>query len=303
MRGEQESKCLNIVKGYIFRDKCKKISDEEIKEDYYQYINDSINTRLFGLLEKDIIEIITLIKNVIPNNNLNNFPDFVAKNGFIEHFQITSSKTNKKGAVHKRKMSEFNSKVDKEIKQTEEEWNKNPSFDTIRSKDWNVSNPEHNYEYLVNSFKKNWENHIESYKNYHGSKEVGVFMVEYNEFALSMNEGVYNNWINGMTFGDYRHAEKFKTFRLSRDRNLLKYIKQFEHEIKYVIFVYLEKDGEKFEIIKLHSIPKLLDIIPWEYKISSLIVNTYRGIKNISVPVNEDNAKKSDISMEVEDNE
>ena len=74
-------------------------------------------------------------------------------------------------------------------------------------------------------------------KKYAGSKQIGIFMVEYPEFALAMCENVYHDWIDGMSQGDMREQEKFKEYRLSRDKKLLEYIYQFKDEIQYVIFL------------------------------------------------------------------
>ena len=74
MRGDSEQKCLNII-----------LNDRE-KNNPRKY---------FGLLENDIEEVINSLKKAKPNEKLSDFPDFIFDNGFIEHFKVTSSKTNK----------------------------------------------------------------------------------------------------------------------------------------------------------------------------------------------------------------
>ena len=49
-------------------------------------------------------------------------------------------------------------------------------------------------------------------------------MIEYTEFALAMTEQVYAKWKDGMSSGDMREEEKFKFYRLSRDKKLLNFI-------------------------------------------------------------------------------
>lgn len=195
---------------------------------------------------------------------MSEFPDFVFKNGFIEHFQITSSKTNKNGAKQLEELSLFKNKVEKASKRLKEEWNNNPDSNKICSESWAMQYPKHSYEYLCDSFKRIWENHIESYNKYAGNKNIGIFMIEYTDQALEMCEDMYSNWLDFMTTGDFREPEIVKIYRLTRDKKLLKYIYSFKEYIKYVIFVY----GKECEIIKLESIPYLLNLMPWNYVIA-----------------------------------
>ena len=250
MVGEKEQRCLNTV--------IRSLKSEGSLKKY------------FGLLKDDIDEINDILKTAESNEKLSEFPDFVFKNGFIEHFQITSSKTNKDGAKQLEELSRFKNKVEKATQRLEEEWNDNPDCNKIRSESWAMKYPEHSYKYLCKSFKRNWENHIASYNKYKGNKQIGIFMVEYSDLVLTMYENVYTDWINCMTNGDFREPEKVKFYRLTRDKNLLEYIYSFKEDIKYVFFVY----GKDCEIIKLESIPYLLKLMPWEYTIAPYIGTT-----------------------------
>ena len=71
-RGEKELCCLEKVKKQIRFEDC------------------------MGMTNKDWEEIQKYLKTAVPNEQRNNFPDFIFDNGFIEHFQVTSSKTTKK---------------------------------------------------------------------------------------------------------------------------------------------------------------------------------------------------------------
>ena len=250
MVGEKEQRCLNTV--------IRSLNSEVSIKKY------------FGLLKEDIDEINDILKTTKANEQKSKFPDFVFKNGFVEHFQITSSKTNKDGAKQLEELSRFKSKVENETKKLEEEWNDNSDCNKIRSESWAMKYPKHSYEYLSDSFKKSWEKHIESYNKYTGDKNIGIFMIEYTDQALEMYENVYYDWINGMTNGDFRESEELKCYRLTRDKNLLKYIYSFKENIKYVIFIY----GRECEIIKLESIPYLLKLMPWDYVIAPHIGTT-----------------------------
>ena len=124
---------------------------------------------------------------------------------------------------------------------------------------------------------------MESYKKYTGSKQIGIFMVEYPEIALAMCENVYHDWIDGMSQGDMREQENFKEYRFSRDKKLLKYIYQFKNEIQYVIFM----NQARIEVIRTGNIPYLIKLLPWDYVIYPLQVTTVDSVYNISIPVDQ----------------
>ena len=259
-RGEKESACLERIK--------KGILSREFNQNY------------FGLLTDERIEFANIIRTAKPNPSSSEFPDFIFDNGFIEHFQITSSQVTRKGATHARKESDFRRKVDTETEKLKTEWDKTPSFDAVRSESWAFQNPAHSHEYLMNSFKQNWESHISSSKRFSGEKNIGIFMVEHPEISLAMCENVYDGWINGMSQGDMREQENFKDYRLSRDKALLNYMYDFRSEIKYVIFV----NPQRSEVIRTANIPYLLQLMPWDYFIYPMQVCTMATVHNISIP-------------------
>ena len=193
---------------------------------------------------------------------------------------MTSSAVTKKGAKHTKKESEFRRRVDADTERLKAEWSETPSFDAVRSKSWAFTTPKHSYEFLINSFKHNWEHHMGSYTKYTGSKQIGMFMIEYPEFALAMCENVYQDWKDGMSQGDMREQENFKEYRLSRDKNLLQYVYQFKDEIQYVVFL----NRMRIEVIRTENIPYFINLLPWDYVIYPLMVNTMASVYNISVP-------------------
>ncbi len=268
MRGEKESACFGRIKSALFT-----------KSPAF-YCNSDFNKNYFGLLENERLEFANIIRTAKPNPSSSEFPDFIFDNGFIEHFQITSSQVNRKGATHAKKESEFWRKVKSETEKIEEEWNETPSFDRVRSESWVFQNPVHSHNFLIDSFKQNWEHHLESYQKYSGKKDIGIFMVEYPETALAMCENVYGDWINGMAQGDMREQESFKDYRLSRDKELLKYIYAFKGVIKYVAFV----NPERCEVIRTENIPYLIHLMPWDYLVYPMQVCTMATVSNITVP-------------------
>lgn len=69
--------------------------------------NDMNEKDCFGLSNKQYVELKKWLNETKPNFNNNKFPDFVFINGFIEHFAVTSSLENRKGAKQKRESMVF----------------------------------------------------------------------------------------------------------------------------------------------------------------------------------------------------
>lgn len=280
-RGIKEQNCLDLVKrGFFWRDDvpCEEpfghrtilnVTDDEFNNGLWQWlVNHECYKSCFGLLEDDRFEIASILRTAKPNERLSEFPDFIFRKGFIEHFQITSSKTTRKGAEHKKDEQAFKSAVQKEQEEVRKQWEHEMECNTLRSTSWTFEYGAHSYEDLKKSFQDSWEKHLQSLEKYNGTKEIGILMIEYDESALGMIECVYTDWINGMSQGDMRKQEDFKNYRLSRDKKILNYIYQFKDKIRYVIYVY--RDG--FEIIRTDNIPYLLKLMPWDYMIYPMIV-------------------------------
>lgn len=293
MRGDKEFVCFDRIKSALFYidglpirnpfDGCSAITatGASFAKDHIFYCSSDFNKNYFGLLENERLEFADIIRTAKPNPSSSEFPDFIFDNGFIEHFQITSSQVNRKGAAHARKESEFRRKVETEHEKLKEEWNETPSFDRVCSKSWPFQNPTHSHTFLIDSFKQNWNHHMESCKKYSGKKDIGIFMIEYPETALAMCENVYGDWIAGMAQGDMREQESFKDYRLSRDKELLKYIYGFNSVIKYVVFV----NPVRCEVIRTENIPYLIRLMPWEYLVCPMQVCTVSTVSNITIPV------------------
>lgn len=71
-----------------------------VKEAYWS------GTCLFGLENNDKDTLWHLLENCTSNKDTK-FPDFIDTYGFIEHFQISSSKTTKKGQEHTKQLNQF----------------------------------------------------------------------------------------------------------------------------------------------------------------------------------------------------
>lgn len=291
MRGDAEKRALDrIIEGVFWHNGAPlqnpfngktylDVTDEEFDKERVWYINSDCYKSFFGLTEEDRFEIEGILRNAFSNPNSSEFPDFIFDNGFIEHFKVSSSKTTRQGATHLKEEKEFQRKVEMETQMLEAEWNEVPSFNQVRTKTWTHNNPAHSYNYLSESFRSSWEHHCTSMRKYSGRKDVGIFLIEYPETALTMFENIYDGWIDGMSQGDMREQESFKEYRLSRDKELLNFIYQQRDEIKYVLFV----NPERFEVIRTDNIPCLLKLMPWDYVIYPMCVTSTSSLYNISV--------------------
>lgn len=171
-----------------------------------------------------------------------------------------------------------------------------------------MQNPEHSYEYLCKSIKTNFTHHLKSLENYNGNKDVGIFLIENPEFALSMLENIFEDYPNGMSHGDLREQQSFMCYRLSRDKKMLNYLYTFKDRIKYIFYCYTdyehskEQTGiaslycnaiKKYEIIKLDIIPYLLKLLPWDFITYPLFVNRVSSVYNISSKIQTDDTKNN----------
>ena len=168
MRGDKELLCLNEVRNSIFTTNpfnsksFYDATDEEFSKEHIMYICGTAHEHYFGMSQDDCTVFENSLRLAIPNPSLSDFPDFVFDGGFIEHFEITSSKSNRNGYDHKRKHVAF----EKMAEQGEDEFkmamDETPSYGTVQSKSWSFTYPQHSYDYLVKSFTEKWKHHIES---------------------------------------------------------------------------------------------------------------------------------------------
>lgn len=292
MRGEEEQKCLNVVKkivfynteGNILHDCNNKtfldVDDNTFCEHLWQYFR--FNKNAFGLSKSDMIEVADLLKKAKPNANKSDFPDFVAENGFIEHFQVTSSKENRKGSLQKIEENNFLREFGQKEEVFKKQCNESQEDCTGKYVEQKMTDPEHGYKFFQESFKRNFQNHLESLDKYKGNKQVGIFMIENDDLSAEMFENIYENFPKETTWGDLREAQTFQCYRLSRDKNLLRYIYNYKDKLKYVIHVYYDSVQDKaakgidafnctavpkIEVIKIESIPNILRLLPWNFYI------------------------------------
>lgn len=212
-RGEKEQACLDSVRNILRTKKCEKHLDGDA----------------------------VIIKNILTvkeNEQANDFPDFICKNGFIEHFQVSASGETKKGSLYKQEESCFERQSNETLGNKKDEYlNSRFESNTLTMHQSTLCYDKSTYENYVKAFKKNFESHIDSLKKYDGSKENGTFLIEQVDGSL---------YVDG--------AVPYMPYSLSIDKELLQYVYQYKDYLTYVLFT----DGERCEIIKLSWIPKIL---------------------------------------------
>lgn len=238
------------------------------------------NTCLFGLEINDKDTLWHLLENCTSNKDTK-FPDFIGDQGFIEHFQISSSKTTKRGQEHTKQLNQFKKQSENIINNLNHE-----EIDIHKPLEIaHITNimkyPEHSYEYLLESLKSAWNKHLNSLKNYKGPNSIKVFMVQYDDIgALQMYEN-YPSEIKGISIGDFPKHETID-YRFTRDNNILDYLYKYNQIIDYAIFISYNK---YVEIIKISNIPKLKKMNPFTYTIANtcgpMIQSSFTYSKNV----------------------
>jgi len=284
MRGDKELFCLNEVQNTIFtinpfnsKSFCD-VTDEEFSKEHIMYICGTAHEHYFGMSKDDCIVFENSLRLAIPNPSPSVFPDFVFNGGFIEHFEITSSRSNRNGYDHKRKHVAFEKLAEQEEDAFKESMDEVPSFGTIQSKSWSFTYPQHSYDYLVKSFTEKWKHHIESLSKYDGRYETGIFLIDYPETVLGHN--IDFDVLPERLYGDLLFRDDHKWYRLSRDRDLLNFIYDYRELIKYVIF----KNMDYFEVIATETIPELIKLLPWKYQFYPCMVTEVRSVYGTSIP-------------------
>lgn len=228
MRGEAEQKCL-----------------EQIQNDIKGVCG---NGQSLECVYSDCpVEVLKLICCAEPNPQSSKFPDFLFPGGFIEHFEVTTTKESKKGAVLKREENKFQKEVQNQFEAFREEIAGITEPHTIVSRVVEKEFLGSTYDDFVSSFERSWKHHIGSLDNYRGEKDIGIFLIEN----------------TGSAFKQMRNEQYLRALhRLSVDRRLLSIVEEDKEKLSYVVY----KQAQFYEIIKVETIPMLMKQIPeWLY--------------------------------------
>lgn len=259
MRGEAEQNCFDLVKSNL---------DKDI---------------FFAMSYKDRDLIKRIFEEATSNKVASSFPDFVYDDGFIEHFQVTSSKERRNGS----KMEIEKAEIRRDFNARAKEATENLPEDSVTVH--SVSTPQvwhqtHSYENFVESFKTNLEHHLNSMEKYSGRKDCKIFMVEYNDSALCMSKLYPKDLMLEVSYGDLMKRE-LPVYRLSRDKNLLRYLHEKKDLIDYLIFVNDNCfQGAYVDIIKTYNSLEIIKLLYEGYSPYCVMVGSSEFGIGVSIP-------------------
>ncbi len=260
MRGEAEQNCFDLVKQKLNNDIYFAMSfeDEEIIKKAFSKAN--------------------------ANPILSQFPDFIFDDGFIEHFQVTSSyETKRKGS----NMEIEKSVISREFQKKEVEASQNTvegqiTFQSIATEPF--IHKTHSYANFQKSFEENFDSHIDSLNKYTGNIDHKIFMIEYSDSVLRMAKKYPKDILQKVSYGDLFVREN-PTYRISRDINILKCIYDKRELIDYVIFV---NDSDinhvRIDIINSRNALEITKLLYGGYEVHCAIVASSQVGVSVSVP-------------------
>ncbi|GGC88115.1 hypothetical protein GCM10007216_18580 [Thalassobacillus devorans] len=213
---------------------------DNIEQGCLDLVKNKINKKdCFGMSNQQYIELQKWLKDAKPNQNSNEFPDFIFEDGFIEHFSVTSSSEGRKGAKQKQESLILKRKSEttflSNLDSSEEDTQVSQSFSRPFEKHTHIN--------IVNSIKKNWLKHIKSYEKKMSPSKHGIFLLEY----IDIN-------IHTAISRENEPAEIFKSYRISADKNLLEWIHTFKEKIEYMILV----NPSSIEVIRIDQILNII---------------------------------------------
>ncbi|MBS4220280.1 hypothetical protein KHA96_18420 [Bacillus sp. FJAT-49711] len=214
-----EQRCLDLVKSKINKEDCFGMSDQQYNE-LQKWLNDAK-----------------------PNQNSNEFPDFIFEDGFIEHFAVTSSSEGKKGAKQKQESLNLKRKSETTFLSNLD----SSKADMLVSKSFSRPFEQHSHLNIVNSIKKNWLKHIKSYEKKMSPSKHGIFLLDYIDFNIHTAISKENE-----------PAEIFESYRISADKDLLEWIHTFKDKIDYLIL----SNPFSIEVIRIDQILKIVESTP-----------------------------------------
>ena len=218
-------------------------NQDSIEQNSLDFIKKNLHREdCFGLSDQQFIQLKRWLESAQLNTYGTKFPDIVFDNGFIEHFGVTSSSEDRKGAQQTRESTIFK-------KNSETSFLNNldtSEQDELISNSYSRTFEQHSHINIINSIQKNWLKHITSYEKSMISSEHRIFLLQY----LDIN-------IQTAITPENKCAEIFKSHRISADKLLLEWIYKFKEKIDYLILI--NPVSVSLEVIKIDNIPELLE--------------------------------------------
>lgn len=226
-------------------DMSKNLKNQDNREQScLEYIRSNLSKEIcLGVSDQKYIELENFLKDAKLNKCSSKFPDFIFNDGFIEHFAVTSSFEGRKGAKQKIASSNLksNSKNDFFNKLDGSEVNTLVNHSSTRLFE------DHSHNNIVNSIQKNWKKHIKSYENYSTQCKHGIFLLEY--IDMNIETGILR---------ENKSVEVLESYRISADKDLLKWIYNFKEKIEYLILL----SPLSIEVVRLDQILEIISCIP-----------------------------------------
>ena len=255
------------------------------QDDILQRVKNEFNWECcHGVFEDDLNVIKNLIESVVPNDTANKtvFPDFVCNKGFIEHFHVTSGKSNRKGydiTKEESKMAQSHEQFMENVTNSLPEQNQEVLFSQHHTSFWRSGDSIINFH---NSLKKAWDNHIKSLKAYDGEKGISCFLVSSDD-VIAVKENTVDE--QGVFYGDLLSTRKMP-YSLAYDNEMLDYLYNYKDIIDFV--VYFNLHGH-LEVVQLKNIPNLKQMFSKrEFILYPLVMMEASSTYGIHVPINHD---------------
>ncbi len=206
MRGESEKRALDSVKKTI----------------------ENSGALCFGDIDNLVFEKIFLAK---PNPNPSHFPDFLFEGGFIEHFQVSTSKKTRKGSELIKNAKEVESKLKKEFEQA------NSGLFVPKTCGFQVKDC--SYRNYCDGFRETWDNHFSKLERVKEQFDTRIFLIEHTDKLLQVYDTEHHQ------IGEYS---------LGFDEKLLSFIFEYRTNLEYVIYL---NNG----LVQIINVEKISDVI------------------------------------------
>lgn len=209
---------------------------EEIQE---RYKVKGIDTFSFCNVNSEVIN--NIFSSISPNNNENDFPDFIFNDGILEIYEVTSAKETRKGSNYKQEYEKNERNNKKRKENTVNTFLKSMYIPhTISVTNYENSYSDFTYENFIISLEKNTKNHINSLEKYDHCNKLVVFLMNYNGGNMFTMK---NNVVD-------------QIYSLHRDKKSLQILKEYKNSVDVFIFVM----NDAIEIIDMKTIEELISL-------------------------------------------
>lgn len=214
----------------------------------------------YGFSQADIARLRSMLLNLTQNTETT-FPDFYGLTHCVELFRVSSSKESEKGSEQKRQDGDLAATINQDDEHAAQSGNQHPRV-YVRE------HPTHSYDNLAENMRRQLAKHCKSKAHTAHDYDTTIFVIELPEADLEcMLWPAENVNIEGLRIGDlqpkYTGKELSGLYRLSRDKSILEWMRQFSSEVDFVFFV----TPYVIEAINLHHISEITAFLPWRLNV------------------------------------